>query len=201
MFYNKLVKDRGKALALADKLTYMLLIAFVMLCFTTYHAVVKKPIITLTPPYLDARMQLAYSSANEQMHLKWGMYNAVMIGNVTPSSIADVVNALEYTFTPNLYHNMKAQLQSQATELAKSGSTVSFQPKTWEYEKESNLTFVTGTQIITPLHGTPRHKTVTYEFIIEVNNYVPYISHFDLYPDVPRNKHWRAEQNASQQPS
>lgn len=201
MFYGKLVKDRGRALALADKLTWMLLICFLMLCFTTYQAVVKKPIVTLIPPYLDQRLEIAYNAASESLHLKWGMYNAVMIGNVTPASIGDVVSALEYTFTPQLYHKMKSQLQAQADELAKSGSTVSFQPKTWEYEKETNLTFVTGQQVITPLHGNPRHKTVTYEFKIEVNNYVPYVSHFDLYPDVPRNKHWRAENGVSQQQS
>ena len=196
MFVQKLTKDRNKTAAIANKLSMSQLLTAGLLCFTTYHAVTNKVITQWSPPYLDERMVVAYDFADSTMHLKYGLHNAILMGNSTPATIDEIVKALEMSFTPALYHSLKADLLQQAEDLKKSGSTIQFIPKNWEYEPDTQLTFVTGTQILRPVQGNPMQKTVTYEFIIEVNNYVPWIKHFALCSGVAHNQRWRDEQQS-----
>ncbi|GAA5143583.1 TraE/TraK family type IV conjugative transfer system protein [Thalassotalea piscium] len=193
MFTKKFVKDRAKALKIADNLSLTTVVLVGLLCFTTYHAMTNKVILEIIPPHLDEKVSMAYNSVSESYHIKYGLFTAISMGNVTPTSVMTTIEALEYSFTPGLYHRVKATLQEQGAVLKKSGSTLEFKPKTWEYEPETNKTFITGGQTLRPLNGQPTAKTVTYEFIIEVNNYVPFIKSFDLYDGVAHNQRWISE--------
>jgi len=190
MFNKNFIKDRATALKVANKLSLSQLITVGLLVFTTYHAVTNKTIVEIIPPYLDERITLAYESASSKYHIKYALFTAITMGNVTPSSISTTIDALQTTFTPELYHSLKAQLRDQGESLRKSGSTLDFKPKTWEFEPDTGLTFITGVQKMIPLHGNPTSKTITYEFAIEVNNYVPWIKHFVVYNGVAHNQRW-----------
>jgi type IV conjugative transfer system protein TraE len=193
MFAEMFSRDRAVAFKIADKLGGSNLILLVLLCFTTYHALTNKVIVAIVPPQLDERVTLAYSSASHAYHLKYAMSTAINMGNVTPASVSTTVAGLEQTFSPAMYHKMKQQMAEQSTALRKSGSTLEFKPKTWEFEPETGKTFVTGKQTVRPLNGQATSKTITYEFSIEVMNYVPWIKNFAIYSGVAHNQRWFSE--------
>lgn len=197
MFISKFIKDRARALKIADNLSLANFLMVGLLCFTTYQAVNNKSIITIVPPYLDERVKLSFDAASEAYHVKYALFAAVTLGNVTPASVNTTIKALEMTFSPSLYHSIKATLQKQGDVLKRGSSVLEFVPKTWEYEAKIGITYITGIQVVRPLSGTATKKLITYEFSIEVRNYVPWIKHFALYNGVAHNKLWRDENSES----
>ena len=95
-----------------------------------------------------------------------------------------------------LYKKHKNDQYSQAEALAKTSSTVQFEPSRWEYESKTNLVFITGKQTLRPENGRPKIKTMTYEFELKVNDYVPTIEHYALYEGPARNLEYRTQQHA-----
>ena len=193
MFFNKTITDRGQAIALANKLMTVVMVLLVCVLFTGFVAISKKSTLVIVPPKLDKRVELAYNAADAEYHIRFSLYASYLFGNVTPETIKTTVKAMEYLFTSSLFHQVNQELISQAEELANTGNTVSFYAKHFQYEPETNLTFITGTQSIRSPSGATREKTITYEFSIEVANHVPSIYHLSIYEGVAHNKHWRAE--------
>jgi type IV conjugative transfer system protein TraE len=200
MFFNKFVSDRGQAVALANRLMVVVLVMLGMLVFTTYHAVLNKTVITIVPAKLDKRVQLAYNSADKDYHIRYALYVAYLFGNVTPSTVNTSVKAMEYIFTPELFHDVHQEIIAQAEQLERSGNTISFNAKNFLYEQSTNLVFVTGEQIIRSPSGVTRSKLVTFELSIRIHDYVPSITHFSLYDDVAHTLEWR-KQHANKLPS
>jgi hypothetical protein len=98
------------------------------------------------------------------------------------------VSALSVTFSPALYHEVKGDLMLQADSLKNSNTTLSFHPNMdlAQYNPVTNLIYIPGKQIIRDASGTARAKSVTYEFELTINNYVPSITHFARYDGEPR---------------
>jgi conjugal transfer pilus assembly protein TraE len=196
MFFNKSITDRGQAISLANKLMTVLIIMFAFLLFTSYAAITKKSTLVIVPPKLDKRIELAYNSADADYHIRFALYASYLFGNVTPETIKTTVKAMEYLFTPELFHQVNQELIAQAEELANSGNTISFLAKNFQYEPETNLVFITGQQTIRSASGTTRETLLTYEFKIEVNSHVPTIYHLAAYEGVAHNKFWRDEHSS-----
>lgn len=198
MFFAKFVQDRTQMITIANRLAMMNIVLVFLLVFATYHALTNKVIVQLIPPYLDERVTVAFEQASSNYHIKYGMYAATLLGNVNPETVSSVADALEFVFSPKLYHSMKSELSTQALQLGNEESTIEFQPKNWEYEPATKLTFVTGQQTVRSSIGKPKVKTITYEFRIEVNNYVPSITHYALYPGPARNAMYRSSKHIAQ---
>ena len=193
MLLDKSTIDRSQAVSLANRLMIVLMVMLGLLIFTTYGAVTKKTILTIVPPKLDKRVELAYNSADAEYHIRFALYASYLFGNVTPETINTSVKAMEYLFTPELFHSVNQELIAQADELSNAGNTISFFAKNFQYEPQTNLTFITGTQSIRSPSGATREKLITFEFSIEVQDHVPFIYHMSTYEGVAHNKHWRSE--------
>lgn len=196
MIFGKFVEDRTQMITIANRLVITIVVLVFLLVVSTYYAFTNKVIIQLVPPYLDARVSVAYDQASREYHVKYGLYTAILLGNVNPETVSSIVEALEYVFSPRLYHSMKAELTTQSQKLSSEQSTIEFKPKSWEYEPSTKLTFVTGQQTIRSSIGKPKVKTITYEFKIEVNNYVPSITHYALYSGPARNAKYRLAEHS-----
>jgi conjugal transfer pilus assembly protein TraE len=191
MLYKKVTKDRTQVIGMANKQSSAIIVLILLLCFTTYHAVTNKVIVQLIPPHLDKRVSVAYNDASHDYHISYGLYSAILMGNVNPETVNAVVDSLSFLLAPSLYHKIKTELSTTADNLINEDSTIEFKPKSWEHESGTNLTFVTGQQIIRSNIGKAKVKTVTYEYKFEVNNYVPTITHFALYNGPARNAKYR----------
>lgn len=188
MFKKTFVKDRGQAITISNRLALTVLIMVGLLCYTTISAIQKDSIVMVMPPYLDQRVEIGYNAASKSFHQKYALYAAILIGNTNPDNVHSIVSALSHTFSPKLYHEVKADLMLQADSLKNSNTTLAFHPNMAmsEYNPVTNLIYIPGKQIIRDESGTPRAKVVTYEFELEIKNYVPSITHFARYDGEPK---------------
>jgi len=145
----------------------------------------------LVPPYLDERVTVAYKSASKEFHKKYALYASVLIGNMQPQTSNDIIDSLSYVFHSSLYKRLKENLMKQAEEIRFSGTSFIFSPSKTVFEPDTGKTFVTGLQKEIPTNGEPKERTVTFEFKLGVNEYVPTINHFDYYVGGPRDAEWK----------
>lgn len=191
MLFDKHVNDRSQAIALANRLGVVVMLLILALLFVGYHAITKKNIVQLIPPYLDERVSVAYNEASKEYKIKYALYSAVLMGNANPESVEHIIDALSVTFSPELYNAQRSELMLQAKELQKSSTAIEFRPVSWEYESETDLVFITGKQILRPSNGEAKSKVITYEFQLEFNSYAPTITHFALYSGNARTFEYR----------
>ena len=196
MLFSKFTGDRGQMITIANRMGIIIMLLVIMLMFAGYHAITNKVIIQLIPPHLDSRVTVAYNKASKEYHLKYGLYTAIMMGNANPETAKAITEALQYIFSPALYSQHKKDLFAQAESLAKTSSTVQFEPSKWEYESKTSLVYITGKQTLRPENGRPKIKTMTYEFLLKVVDYVPTIEHYALYEGPARNLEYRTQQHA-----
>lgn len=196
MLFSKFTGDRGQMITIANRMAVVNLLLVVMLIFAGYHAITNKVIVQLIPPHLDSRVTVAYNKASQDYHISYGLYAAIMMGNANPETAKSITEALEHIFSPALYKQHRKDLFAQSEALAKTSSTVQFEPSKWEYEPKTNLVFITGKQTLRPENGRPKIKTMTYEFQLKVVDYVPTIDHYALYEGPARNLEYRTQQHA-----
>ena len=81
--------------------------------------------------------------------------------------------------------------------LTASGSVITFQPNSIQYEPETNRVFVTGT-LITATSGSQKYqKQVTYEMGITIREGRPWVSHFLSYEGtIPRTVSWHVNRSS-----
>ena len=186
MIFSKYIKDRGQALSVVDKLATVVVFLVISNLFLTYTSLTNYERFIFMPAKLDKRATLAYDSASKEFHKKYGLSLSSIIGNMTPSTAKNTITMLKHLMTPSLYHSMSEKLAQQASQIKSAGVTLSFIPEKLEYETATGLSFATGLQLITPLQGKPKEKTVTFEYRLQVSEYVPKITHFDFYEGVAR---------------
>ena len=196
VLFSKFTGDRGQMITIANRLSIVIMVLVIMLMFSSYHAITNKVVVQLIPPHLDKRVTVAYNKASKEFHLKYGLYAAVLMGNANPETANSIIDALQHVFSPELYKQHKKDLFTQAEMLAKTSSTVQFEPSRWEYEPKTNLVFITGKQTLRPENGRPKIKTMTYEFQLKVVDYVPSIERYALYEGPARNFEYRNNKHA-----
>jgi conjugal transfer pilus assembly protein TraE len=155
--------------------------------------------IVLVPPSLDAKAEIAWNSANKEYVKGFGMYIATLVGNIQPKSSTVVLDAVSAFMDPSIYTEFRQQLLSLIEDpvFKSSGSVISFQANSIQYEVETNRVFVTGT-LITTTSGTQKYqKQVTYEMGITIREGRPWVSHFLSYEGtVARTVSWHVNRQS-----
>jgi len=190
MLFSRYIKDRGAAINAVDKLGTAMIISLILNAVLLWSSFANHERFIFLPAKLDTRATLAFDAASKSLHEKYGLSFSVLIGNITPASANNIIDSLKLMFTPQLYKQMHSQLLIQARLIKEAGVTLSFTPDRIEYEPATRKTFVTGTQRSATHQGEPKEKTVSYEYRIQISEYIPSISHFDFYAGPARNQLW-----------
>lgn len=155
--------------------------------------------IVLVPPMLDAKAEVAWNSANREYIKGFGMYIATLVGNIQPKSSTVVLDAVSAFMDPIIYTEFRRQLLTLIEDpvFKASGSVITFQPNSIQYEPETNRVFVGGT-LITATSGSQKYqKQVTYEMGITIREGRPWVSHFLSYEgNIPRLVAWHVNRNS-----
>ncbi|WP_158414118.1 TraE/TraK family type IV conjugative transfer system protein [Geoalkalibacter subterraneus] len=154
-----------------------LLIIIVLLFFLG----TKSTVVTVVPPNLQEDAVIEKSGASENYKLAWGWFMADIIGNVTPKNVDFVRESISLYLSPTLYQEVRKSITEQARVLREDDIAVSFSPSSAQYQKSRNRVFITGETTTTGPFGDPRREVRTYEFVIEVKNYMPVFTLFDVY--------------------
>lgn len=148
----------------------------------------KQTTVVLQPWTLTTTAQLEKSYASREYKEAWGLALAELLGNITPENVDFVVERLKPLLAPDIYNDTVRNAEEQALMLKEDRVTSSFIPRTVEYEPSSKKVFVKGRKLVQgaatfsdDLDGKGEKSEVTYEFEIEISNYMPVIRSIEVY--------------------
>ena len=99
--------------------------------------------IVLVPPTLDQKAEIAWKSANKEYVKSFGLYIATLVGNMQPKSSTIVLDAVSAFMDADIYTEFRRQIMTLIEDpvFKSSGSVISFQPNSIQYEAETNRVF------------------------------------------------------------
>lgn len=147
----------------------------------------KKEIITIQPFTMQSDEWVTKDGSSDGYKESWGFALAQLIGNVTPASVDFIKDRIDRLLSPAIYNDVMSVLDIQAQEIKNDRVSIRFEPRFVEYESGSNKVFIYGYSFS---KGVGRDKEVrsekTFEFEIEISNYLPVIDYMDTYTGRPR---------------
>lgn len=189
---QKLSLSSNVVLSMLISNTVLVLVVFMMMD----RVLSERERVALVPPFLNERITVSWNSASEGYYKSWGLYFAVLIGNITPSNVDFVTDILSTFLDEKIYTSVKPKLiaLSQDPIFRESGGASVFAPGHIAFEPETSKVFVPGTMTMTSYaKAQPELKNVVYEFAIYIKDGVPKISYLDSYEGVqPRTLKWMA---------
>jgi conjugal transfer pilus assembly protein TraE len=169
----------------------------VALLFVMGNAIFSmKERIVLVPPHLNERAEVGWNSATESYYKSFGLFFAILVGNITPSNVDFVIDILSTYLDPEIYTQVRPKLiaLSQDAIFRESGGASVFSPGHITYEPETSKVFVQGVMTMTSYaKSQPEIKNIIYEIAIHIKDGLPKISYLNSYEGAqPRTLKWMA---------
>ena len=161
-----------------------------LVCVLLFFVLTKKTIVTVQPWTLSRDAQVTENAGSQSYVEAWGLALAQLIGNVSPGNVDFVGEQLKPLLAPKIYHETLDAIQAGAQSLRDDRVTVRFEPLRVIYEKTTGMVFVYGNSFTRTGTGADREKKTqrTYEFKLEIANYLPQINYLNTYEGVPHTR-------------
>lgn len=147
----------------------------------------KETIVIVQPWTLTQTAQLEQNKAARNYKESWALAVAELLGNITPGNVDFVVERIKPLLAPSIYNEVVRNANEQALYLKEDRISQSFMPRTVEYEASTNKVFVKGNSYTTGASGLVgkdekgTRNEMTFEFVIEIKNYLPLIKSMEVY--------------------
>lgn len=132
-------------------------------------------VVVLVPPTLEKEAKVGARQADRGYLEAWGLFFAMLMGNVTPRNVDFVLANLQRYMAPDIYQEMSHSLIEQAKAIKAGNFAASFTVQQIDCE-EGGRVMVRGQAMLHGPFGKSQHLTRTYEFAIAVKNYVPVLT-------------------------
>lgn len=166
------------------KIIILLLISLNLL--SIYGWLKKDTLIILMPPDLSEKSELSRNKASEGYKKSWAMYAATLIGNVTPENADFVLDAFGGMVSGEIRQMVVEQIAQELDALKEEKVTSTFEIVRVTYEPETDKVFISGRNIMIGAGGKSTPSNQTFEFIIDVKQYSPSITHMASYEGMPK---------------
>jgi conjugal transfer pilus assembly protein TraE len=149
----------------------------------------KDRVTVIVPPTLNEKAEISQRAASVGYKKSWGLYVAELLGNITPSNVEFVVESLSSMMTGDTYEKFRTTAALQVEKIKRDGMSVSFEPRSVQYERITDKVFVTGNSVVDAAGvKAPQTFTRVFEVMIDINNGVPTISYIDTYQGQPKTR-------------
>lgn len=146
----------------------------------------KDQIVVMTPETLKKSAWVSSNDSSREFKESWAMFMAHFTGNVTPENIDFIKKRVGDLLAPQIYNSVITSFEDQALHIRQDNVSMTFEPRSVEYEAATNKTFVTGTATTRGALGNEKTATMTYEYVIETDNYRPLITSITNYEGSPK---------------
>jgi conjugal transfer pilus assembly protein TraE len=146
----------------------------------------KDTVVILIPPGLSEKSEIAKNKASEGYKKAWGMHTAILIGNVTPENADFIAESFSGMVSGEIRSIVTEKITQELDTLKEEKVSSSFEVVRVTYEPETDKVFVTGRNRMIGAGGKSIPDEQTFEFIIEVKQYSPVITHMDSYKGMPK---------------
>lgn len=141
----------------------------------------REAVVVLVPPDLRERVEVGRDRADLRYQESWGLFFALLLGNVTPKNIDFVVNSIDAYLSPEIYQDLMKEMYAQARNLKQNNVSVSFEPREVSYDEKHDRVVVKGRTVLRGSYGKPQTISKTFEIGIAVRNYYPLITYLASY--------------------
>ena len=143
----------------------------------------------LIPPGLSEKAEIATNKASEGYKKAWAAYTAMLLGNVSPENADFVKEALSGMVSGEISMLIGEQISQELETLKEEKVSASYEMRGVIYEPETNKVFVTGWNRLLGVQGVQgkvQPTEQTFEFIIDVKQFSPIITHMASYGGIPK---------------
>jgi conjugal transfer pilus assembly protein TraE len=160
----------------------------VALIIAILSVVSTKERVILTPYTMHDNGWVEEGTASDSYRESWGFYLATLLGNVTPTRVKFIKTRLEPLLAPEIHASTMEAIERQAQMIQENRYTYRFEPISVEVERATNKVFITGRSYTKIATGEESNKEKTYEFVINVSNYLPVIYGISVNEGQPRTE-------------
>lgn len=160
------------------KITIALLVILVIYSFLLFK---KETVVIVKPFTLSQEASVMKDDSTQSYKESWGLALALLLGNATPGNVGYIKESLSPLLDSSIYVDTMVALQMQIDQIKEDRISTRFEPRAVFYETTTKKVFISGYSFIQSGAGKPEKKERTYEFIIEVSNYLPVIKLIDTY--------------------
>ena len=158
------------------------------LALLSYHAVTKSQTVVIQPFGLQKSAWVAEDNASQSYKEAWGLSLAQILGNVSPGNLDFVQKRLSPLFPSSIHEKTMTALRAQVIMMKTNRVTTTFDPKEVVYEKSTDKVFIYGNYVTESPSVKPRKEKRTYEFVINMESYLPQVVELDTYADEPHTE-------------
>lgn len=155
-----------------------LLISNIVLALSAFG---HRDTLVLIPENLSKKVSVGVSVGDRAYKESWGLFFAMLLGNVTPKNIDFVVERTGKYLSPNIYQDTLKEMYAQAKQLKTNNLTISFEPVEVDFDEKTGRVLVKGIALMRGAYGAPQTLPRTYEMGIEVRDYQPVLSYLASY--------------------
>jgi conjugal transfer pilus assembly protein TraE len=149
----------------------------------------KDRVTVVVPPKLSEKAEISKKTASVTYKKSWSLYVAEMMGNITPSNVEFIVESLASLMNGETQAKFKTMAAIEIDNIKRNGMTVSFEPRSITYERETDKVFIGGNSVVQAAGSQqPQSFTRIFEVMIDINNGIPIISHLDTYQGAPKTR-------------
>ncbi|SDJ06096.1 TraE/TraK family type IV conjugative transfer system protein [Pseudomonas abietaniphila] len=147
----------------------------------------------LVPPTLDKAVKVGWNNADEEYLKSFGMYAAMLMGNVTPKNVNFIADSVSAFVDPKIYPDVRKKMFVLANDpvFATNAGSVSWTATDVAYEKASDKVFIIGSMESRSATGQSRPNPQVVEYEIKMRAGRPWITGMDTYPgNTPKTLKW-----------
>lgn len=160
----------------------------VALLVAVLFVVNKKPIITVLPPNMTEKAEIAFNDANDATKKAYGLYVIQTMGNVHPGTVDFLTSALDSVLHPSIYHQVKQEVMDQVQLIQQEDLSIRFEPRSVDYWSDTNRVVIHGNRVTEGRGQETMNERVTYEVEVEVHNYMPTVTYVSVYDGRPQRQ-------------
>lgn len=177
----------------------VMLVMAVALVLALVKAFTRETVVTIQPYTLKSEAWVTQNKSSQSYKESWGMLLASLTGNVTPGSVGFVKERIEPLLSPEIYRPVMEAIEIQSQRIQNDRVTMRFEPRSVQYEPESDIVYVYGHSFLSGATGETSRDERTYEYIIDIKDYAPVVTHIDTYAGRPRTERIREQMERQEQ--
>lgn len=141
----------------------------------------RRETVVLVPANLSKEVRVGVAVGDRAYRETWGLFFALLLGNVTPKTIDFVLERVGKCLAPGIYQETLKAMYAQAKELKVNNLAISFEPAEVAYDEKTDRVLVKGVALLKGAFGAPQSLARTYELGIEVRDYRPVLTYLASY--------------------
>lgn len=168
----------------ARKTNRLLVIAVICLAASNLMlggaAVSRKTTVVLVPPEISEKFEVAVNAANSAYYQSWALYLANILGNVTPSNMGMIEEAIGPFLSEELYPRLIGSIRDELDGIRRAKVSTYFRPERIESKAGTSVFEVTGQHVVVSPAGAETSTLRTYIFHLAIRQGRPFVTGFDV---------------------